>query len=96
MGTAERCRTAAPFSYIEPFSGEFARSALLGGMTPAVHGTVRAPRAAGAFPLPLLPDKVNGDGNDNGYQYNANKDSGKVFGDEAKHFGIHSFYEEIK
>lgn len=89
MGIAERCRTAIPFSYTEPIN-----SALLTRVARTVHCAVRATRAAGAFSLSLLPNKVNAYGNDYGDQYNTNKDSGKVCGDKAKH-GINSSMKKL-
>ena len=50
-----------------------------------VHGTVCAARAAGGLSLLFLTHEVYGDGNDNGYPYNANKDSAKVGGKKSCH-----------
>ena len=56
----------------------------------AVHCTACAPGTTGGLSLLLLPHEVYGDGDDNGYQYNANKDGGKVLGEKTQH-GTHSF-----
>ena len=67
---------------------------LTAAVAPAVHGTACATGAAGGLALLFLSHEVYGDGDNNGYQYNANKDSGKVGGKKIYH-GIHPFMKKL-
>lgn len=63
-------------------------------MTCTVHRTACTSGAAGVLSLLFLTHEVYGDGDNNGYQYNANKDSGKVCGKKTYH-GNHPFMKKL-